>query len=91
MFDEFKERDMVMICIRPQYFPTGADKKLHSEKVVLYKIVKKISSKTDVLELIDDMGISNVFNVENALHRSHFFFFIRNKRYINNAQSTTKG
>ena len=47
-------------------------KKLHSGSVGPYKALKKISSNTYVLYLPKDMGISNVFNVEDlTMYHSH--------------------
>lgn len=72
-FVDFEEGDMVMVRIRPEQFPKGTYKKLHSNYVGLYKIVKKISSNAYVLELPSNMGISNVFNVEDlTMYPGHY-------------------
>ena len=64
-FSEFMESDMVMVWIRPKQYPRGVYKKLHSKNDDAYKILKKISSNAYVLGLPENMGISNIFNIEN--------------------------
>ncbi|GFS36272.1 NAD(P)-binding Rossmann-fold superfamily protein [Actinidia rufa] len=63
-FAEFVEGDMVMIRVKPERYPKGVYKKLHSRNVGPFKVVKKISSNAYLLDLPEDMGISNVFNIE---------------------------
>ncbi|KAL3513462.1 hypothetical protein ACH5RR_026179 [Cinchona calisaya] len=60
-----KEGDEVMVRIRPERYTKGVYKKLHSGSAGPFKILKKISSNAYVLELPEDMGISNIFNIEN--------------------------
>ena len=60
---EFKPGDMVMIRVNPERFQTGVNTKLHPRKMGPYKVLKRIGPNAYVLELPDDMTISNVFNV----------------------------
>ena len=53
-----------MVRIRPERFPKGMYKKLHSKNVGSNKVLKKISSNAYVLDLPKHMGISNIFNIE---------------------------
>ena len=55
---------MVIVRIKPEHYPKGAYKKFHSRSVCPCKVLKKISSNAYVLDLPNNMGISNVFNVE---------------------------
>ena len=71
-FIEFGERDMVMVCIRPERMPQGAYKKLHPQNTGPYKILKSISSNAYVLDLPSDFDVSSTFNVEDlTLCRGH--------------------
>nr|XP_027107408.1 uncharacterized protein LOC113727444 [Coffea arabica] len=72
-FAEFEEGDEVMVHIRPERYPKGVYKKLHSRSAGPFKVLKKISSNAYVLELPKDMGISNVFNIEDlTAYDGHF-------------------
>ena len=55
---------MVMVLIRPERYPKGKYKKLHSKNVGPQRVLKKISSNAYVLDLPKNMGISNIFNIE---------------------------
>ncbi|GKV21557.1 hypothetical protein SLEP1_g31527 [Rubroshorea leprosula] len=57
------EGDMVMVRIRPKRYRRRSNKKLHSRCAEPYKIIKKIISNAYVLDLLDDMGINNIFNI----------------------------
>ena len=71
-FAEFQEGDMVMVRIKPERFPKGVFKKLHSRKMGPFKVLQKISSNAYVLELPTDMNISNIFNIEDlTLYPGH--------------------
>ncbi|KAL3533198.1 hypothetical protein ACH5RR_006719 [Cinchona calisaya] len=63
-FTEFEEGYEVMVRICPERYPKGIYKKLHSRSAGPFKILKKISSNAYILELPEDMGISNIFNIE---------------------------
>ncbi|CAK9155609.1 unnamed protein product [Ilex paraguariensis] len=61
-----------MVRVRPKRYPKGVYNKLHSKSVSSYKIMKKMSSNAYVLNLLKNMGISNVFNTENlTLYRAY--------------------
>ena len=53
-----------MVRIRPERYPKGIYKKLHSKNVGPYKVLKKISSNAYVLDLLKNIGISNIFNIK---------------------------
>jgi hypothetical protein len=67
-FVELKEGDMVMVHIRPERYPKVMYKKFHSKSAGPYKILKKINFNTYVLDLLKDIGISNVFNIEDLTY-----------------------
>ncbi|KAL3504167.1 hypothetical protein ACH5RR_034008 [Cinchona calisaya] len=62
---DIKERDEVMVRIRPEWYSKGVYKKLHSRSAGPFKILKKISS--NAFELPEDMGINNIFNIEDLI------------------------
>ena len=69
---EFEGGDMVNVRIKLEHYPKGTYKKFHSRSVGPYKVLKKISSNAYVLDLPNNMGISNVFNVEDlTLYHGH--------------------
>lgn len=63
-FAELSEGNTVKVHIRPKRFPRKTYKKLHSRNTRPYKILKKISSNAHILNISTDMGISNIFNME---------------------------
>ena len=63
-FSDFKEEDMVLVRIRPKRYPKDTYMELHSKNVGPYKVLKKISSNAYVFYLLENMGISNIFNIE---------------------------
>ena len=63
-FVEFNAGDMVLVRIKPERYAKGVSKKLHPRTAGPYKVLQKISSNAYVLDLPADMGISNVFNIE---------------------------
>lgn len=52
---------MVMVRLKSERFLKGVYKKLHSKNSGL---LKKISSNAYVIDLVEDMSISKVFNIE---------------------------
>ncbi|KAF7135648.1 hypothetical protein RHSIM_Rhsim08G0121000 [Rhododendron simsii] len=60
----------IRVRVKPKWYPKGVSKKLHSKSAGPFKVLKKISSNAYVLELPDDMGISNVFNIEDLTRYS---------------------
>ena len=55
---------MVLVRIRPKRYPKDTYMELHSKNVGPYKVLKKISSNAYVFYLLENMGISNIFNIE---------------------------
>ena len=53
-----------MVRIRPKGYPKGTYKKLHSKNAGPYRVLKKISSNAYVLDLPENIGISNIFNIK---------------------------
>ena len=67
-FLEFSEGDMVMVHTDPESL--RANKKLHPRNA--FKVLKKLSSNANTLELPSDLGIGPVFNVADpTLYRGH--------------------
>ncbi|PRQ21796.1 putative nucleotidyltransferase, Ribonuclease H [Rosa chinensis] len=64
--------DMVLVRIKPERYTPGISKKLHPRTAGPYKVLKKISDNAYVLDVPEDMGINNVFNVEDlTLYPGH--------------------
>ena len=52
-----------MIRLRPERFPSGTTKKLHSRSAGPFKIIERVGPNAYVLELPHDLGISSTFNI----------------------------
>ena len=53
-----------MVRIKPEWYPKVTYKKLHSKNVGPYRVLKKINSNAYVVDFPENMGISNIFNIE---------------------------
>ena len=62
---EFNEGDIVMVRLRPERYPSGTVKKLHSANP--FKVKKKGESNAYLFYLPESFGIRNIFNVTNIL------------------------
>ena len=52
-----------MIRLRPERFPPGIIIKLHAHGTGPFKVIKKVGSNANVLELPPELGISSTFNI----------------------------
>jgi len=59
--------DYVIIRICPEWFPTGAIKKLTARSAGPFKIFKKINPNTYVIDLPPDFEISLTFNISDLV------------------------
>ncbi|KAL3507023.1 hypothetical protein ACH5RR_032405 [Cinchona calisaya] len=90
-FAKFQEGGVeVMVHIHPERYPKGVNKKLHSISAGPFKILKKIGSNAYALELPKDMGISNVFNIEDLTSYAGHQIDPREKVTIVSLPSTTR-
>ena len=64
---EFNVGDYVMVCIRPERIPKTFSKKLYARAMNPYSIIRKLGSNAYLLDLLNDMDISPVFNIEDLL------------------------
>ncbi|KAG0491265.1 hypothetical protein HPP92_004663 [Vanilla planifolia] len=56
-----------MIRVRPERFPPGTLRKLHAKGIGPFRIITKISPNAYTLELPDDYGVSNTFNISDLV------------------------
>jgi hypothetical protein len=69
---KFEAGDQVMVHIWLGGFPTSKYKKLQYRNMGPYKILQKMSSNASVLDLPEDIGTSNIFNIEDlTLYLGH--------------------
>ncbi|KAJ0007622.1 hypothetical protein Pint_30469 [Pistacia integerrima] len=61
---QFNEGDMVLVRLRPEYFPPGSFTKLHAHRTGTFRVTKKLGTNAYVMDLPSDFGISPVFNIE---------------------------
>jgi len=65
--NEFNMGDYVMIQIRPEWFPSGASRKLHARSAGPFKVLQRVGPNAYVLDLPHDFGISSTFNIEDLV------------------------
>ena len=53
-----------MVRIRLDQYPKGTYKKSHLKNVGSYRVLKKVTSNSYVLDLPENMDINNIFNIE---------------------------
>ena len=69
----FEVGDFVVAQIRPERLPINSLKKLHTHAIGPYQIIRRLGSNAYVLNLLDSLGISPIFNVEDlTLYRCTF-------------------
>ena len=56
-----------MVRLKPERFPSGTIKKLHSRSIGPFKIIEKVGPNAYVLELPPDLGISSTFNISDLV------------------------
>jgi len=65
--NEFNVGNYVMVRIRPERFPSGANRKLHARSAGPFKVVQRVGPNAYVLDLPHDFGISSTFNIEDLI------------------------
>ena len=59
----FDVGDYVMICIRPEWYPSGTVKKLQARSAGPFKVLKKLGPNAYVIDIPSNYGISSTFNI----------------------------
>ena len=65
--NEFNVGDYIMIQIRPERFPSGANQKLHARSARPFKVLQQVGPNAYVHDLPHDFGISSTFNIEDLV------------------------
>jgi len=65
--NEFNVGDYILIRIRPERFPSGANRKLHAHSAGPFKVLQRVGPNAYVLDLPYDFGISSTFNIEDLI------------------------
>jgi hypothetical protein len=69
---QFEVADLVLAHLRKEIFPRGTYNKLKMKKIGPCKIIRKFEANDYEIELLDDVGISPIFNVVDLYpYRAH--------------------
>jgi len=66
-YKTFNIGDLVMVRIRPEWFPPGTVKKWHARSAGQLKILTKLNDNAYVIDLPEDFRINPTFNIEDLV------------------------